>query len=251
MINIIVNADDFGLSESATRAVIQAFEAGLISDTTLMANGKYFDGAVGLAQRYGYDERIGIHFNLTEGKPLTEDIKHCHSFCKNGIFHHENNRLKPLSRFEKQAVYEELTAQAKRIRDAGLVISHADSHHHIHTAVFIAPIVFKVCKETGINKIRIHRNIGHIAGYKKVVKNLYNANLRKKGFITTDCFGSLEDIKKGEVPDRLEIMVHPDYDIDGVLIDRRDFTGGIPSGVPLYSVADGERILLKSYGELK
>ena len=108
-----------------------------------------------------------------------------------------------------------------------------------------------MCKETGINKIRIHRNIGQIAAYKKTVKNLYNANLRKKGFITTDCFGSLEDIKKGDVPDRLEIMVHPDYDIDGVLIDRGDFTGGIPSGVPLYSVADGERILLKSYGELK
>ena len=247
----IINADDFGLSPSANRAIIEAFKSGLISDTTIMANGEDFEDAVKLVADYGYEEKIGIHFNLTEGKPLTEDIRHCRSFCENGVFHHKNNRFKPLNRFEKQAIYEELTAQAKRVRDAGLVISHADSHHHIHTAFFISPIVLRVCKETGINKIRLHRNIGHIPAYKKAVKNLYNKSLRKKGFITTDYFGSLTDLGEHTMPDNLEIMVHPDYDKDGVLIDRREFTDNMPAGVPLLNVAEKYGISLKCYGELK
>ena len=34
----IINADDFGLSESATNAITEAFRKGLISDTTMLAN---------------------------------------------------------------------------------------------------------------------------------------------------------------------------------------------------------------------
>ncbi|MBR4909988.1 MAG: ChbG/HpnK family deacetylase [Clostridia bacterium] len=246
---IIINADDFGLSDNVNRAIVSAFENGLISDTTMMANGSAFDEAVTLAKENGFADKVGIHFNLTEGAPLTEDIRNCPAFCENGVFHNHINRLKPLNSVEKASVFKELSAQAAKIKAAGLKIDHADSHHHIHTAIFIAPIVFKVCKEFGIEKIRIHRNTGSIPAYKKVIKNLYNKNLRKKGFITTGYFGSLDDI--GEVlPENLEIMVHPDFDKDGALIDRREVIDGIPAGIPLYSIPDKYNITLKSYGDL-
>ena len=247
---MIINADDFGLSESATNAITEAFKKGLISDTTMLANGEAFDAAVKSATENGFDKNVGIHFNLTAGKPLTDGIKNFPAFCENGIFHHRINRLKPLSKAEKQAVYDELSEQASKMRNAGFAIDHADSHHHIHTAIFISPIVLKVCDDFGIQKIRIHRNIGKIPAYKRAVKNIYNKNLIKRGFKTTDCFGSLEDIKDITPPDSVEIMVHPDYDKDGVLIDRRDYINGIPSGVPLYSVAEKYNLTLKSYGDL-
>lgn len=247
---LIINADDFGLSDSVNRAVATALEKELISDTTIMANGVCFEEAVALAKEEGFSDKVGIHFNLTEGEPLTDDIKECPSFCENGIFHHRNNRLKPLNSTEKQAVYNELRSQVEKIRAAGIVIDHADSHHHIHTAFFIAPIVFRICKENGIDKIRLHRNIGNVPSYKRIIKNLYNKALRKKGFITTDYFGSLKDISDTPLPDKLEIMVHPDYDKNDILIDRRDFIDGIPAGVPLYSAADAKEINLISYGDL-
>lgn len=247
---LIINADDFGLSSSVNRAIATAFQDGLISDTTMLANGKAFNEAVKIAKVGGFEKKVGVHFNLTEGEPLTDDIKECSSFCENGIFHHKNNRLKPLSRFEKSAVYKELSAQAEKIKSAGFSIDHADSHHHIHTAFFIAPIVFRICKENAIDKIRLHRNIGNVPSYKRIIKNLYNKALRKKGFITTDYFGSLKDISDVPPPDKLEIMVHPDYDKNDVLIDRRDFIDGIPAGVPLYSIADAKEINLISYGDL-
>ena len=51
---------------------------------------------------------------------------------------------------------------------------------------------------------------------------------------TTDYFGSLEDALGCGLPDGItEIMVHPDYDKDGILIDRVEFDDGIPAGGPL------------------
>ena len=246
----IINADDFGLSESVNRAISEAFKSDLISNTTMLANGEAFDEAVRFANDYGFADKVGIHFNLTEGKPLTDGIKDCPAFCNNGVFHGRIKRLKPLSREEKNAVYDELSAQAKKIKSAGFGIDHADSHHHIHTAVFIAPLSFRVCREFGIEKIRIHRNVGSIPSYKKFVKDLYNKNLRKNGFKTTAYFGGLDDIKNAELPESLEIMVHPDYSGDKTLIDRRRFADGIPSGVPLYNPAAQKGIKLNSYGDL-
>ena len=60
------------------------------------------------------------------------------------------------------------------ISAAGIKINHADSHHHIHTGVFIAPIAARVCREKGIDKMRLHRNAGNISFVKRIVKNKYN-----------------------------------------------------------------------------
>ncbi|MBO4693996.1 MAG: ChbG/HpnK family deacetylase [Clostridia bacterium] len=246
---IIINADDFGLSESANRAIADAFDKGLISNTTMLANGKAFDEAVVLANKHGFCDKVGIHFNLTQGIPLTDDIKYCATFCENGKFHNRINRLKLLNESEKTAVYKELSAQVKKLKNAGFIIDHADSHHHIHTALFISPIVLRICRESGINKIRLHRNTGAIPCYKKAVKNIYNKRLVKKGFYTTGLFGSLKDIDSDLPPD-IEIMVHPDYDKNNILIDRRNFENGTPAGVPLLSISDKFGVELISYGDL-
>ncbi len=246
---VIVNGDDLGLSHSVNTAIASCFESGFISSSTMLANGEAFKAAVCIAKDKGFCDKIGIHFNLTHGKPITREIANLTMFCENGIFHGNTNRLRALNPTEKNAVYKELKAQAEKILSSGIKIDHADSHHHIHTAVFIAPIVFEICKEFGICKIRLNRNIGKIRPYKKAFKRIYNDNLKCKGFKTTDYFGGLIDIEDG-VPDNIEIMVHPDYDKDGLLIDRRGFIDGFPTGVSLYSIGDKYGARLISYGDL-
>jgi predicted glycoside hydrolase/deacetylase ChbG (UPF0249 family) len=46
MIKVIINADDFGLNSLCTAAICQAFEQGLITDTTMVANGEAVEAAV-------------------------------------------------------------------------------------------------------------------------------------------------------------------------------------------------------------
>lgn len=247
---IIINADDFGLNEHCSKAIAQAFREGKISDTTMMATGEYFDEAVELAMEQGFIDKIGIHLNLTEGVPLTEDIKKLPDFVTDGRFKKQYKRSKPLSKADQNAIYIELTAQVEKIQKAGIHITHADSHHHIHTAIFIAPIAARVCKEHGITKMRLHRNIGGISGLKLIAKNKYNNWLRKQGFKTTEYFGSLRDIKNAGLPDNCEIMVHPDLDKNDVLIDRHGMDGGFPTGDKLPDLRAERNVTLKGYAAL-
>lgn len=249
MKKIIINADDFGLNDSCTKAIGEAFKRKLITDTTMVANGEAIVTAVEMINKYGMQENIGIHFNLTEGKPLTEEIKKYPKFVKDGMFHGKINRLTPLKKVEKEALHKELTAQIEALEKKDINITHADSHHHIHTGIFISPIVIRVCKEHNVRKIRLHRNIGIIQWYKKLVKKLYNLEIKRNGFITTKYFGSLEDIEV-EIYDNTEIMIHPDYDKNGVLIDRKDVINGIPSGNEIPDLKKRKSIKLINYRSL-
>ena len=115
---IIVNADDFGWSQSCSKAIISAFDQRLIQTTTMMSNGAYFEEAVALLEGSALKDHVGIHFDLTEGCPLTDAIKSDPFFCgTDGLFHMHVNRYTVLNREQKQHAYEELKAQAKRFRD--------------------------------------------------------------------------------------------------------------------------------------
>ena len=250
MSSILVNADDYGLNEHCTKAIAQAFKEGLITDTTMMATGEYFNEAVELAKEQGFIDKIGIHLNLTEGEPLTEDIKECPRFVTDGRFNKQYDRTKPLNKKEKTAIYLELTAQVEKIQNRGIQITHADSHHHIHTGIFVAPIAEKVCKEYRITKMRLHRNLGQIPAIKRFVKNNYNRWLRKQGFITTDYFAYIMDIENADIPNNTEIMVHPDFDKNGVLIDRHGIEDGFPIGDKLPDLFAERDVTLKGYAAL-
>lgn len=253
MIKIIINADDFGLTESCSLAIICAFKQGYISSTTMCANGYYFDKALELAKENDLIRKIGIHINLTEGVPLTSKIKEDTMFCCNEEFHGKINRYKPLSFKQKVAVYDEVKAQIENMKKAGLTITHADSHHHIHTSIFIAPTIFKVLKLYNIKKVRIHRNIGHINVIKKIYKKLFNLWLKINKFIVADYFGDINDCKKINIKGKtkvLEIMVHPDYNKNDVLIDRVDFVDA-PKGEKLGQVLESmTKEALCSYFEI-
>lgn len=234
---LLINADDFGWSKSCTDAIIQSFEKGYITTTTMCANGGAFDYAVQQAKEKGFQDRIGIHFVLTEGRPLTDAIGKNPLFCdESGCFHGQVPRYQPLDRKTREEVLAELTAQAQRFADSGLAFHHADSHHHIHTAPFITPLVCKVMKRFVIQKLRIHRNIGLMSSLKRTLKQVYNLTLGSKKY--TNLFGSFEDIKNcPQVLSRnttLEIMCHPDLDSEGVLVDRAgDAPYDTPFGLPM------------------
>lgn len=247
---IIINADDYGMNERCSEAIARAFHEGLITDTTMMATGEYFDRAVILAKEQGFKDKIGIHFNLTEGEPLTEEIKKCSRFVTEGRLTRQYNRISPLTKREKSAIYHELSAQVEKLESSGINITHADSHHHIHTGFFIAPIVTKVCKEHGINKVRLNRNLGKISFIKSFIKNKYNRWLQKQGFVTTEFFAFSKDVADTYIPDNTEVMVHPDFDENGVLIDRRGFKDGIPFGKRIPNLRTGQNFILKNYSSL-
>lgn len=238
---IIVNADDFGLNSSCSLAIKEAFEKGIISSTTACANGEYITEAYQLACEHHFEDKVGIHINLTEGIPMTDKIKQDSFFCENGQFHNRINRFQRLNSEQILEVQCEVRAQVEYLRKLGFRLTHADSHHHIHTAVNLEKAIQQVLKEQGINKLRLHRNVGNISIIKRVVKKVYNSLLNKRRFVTVDKFGSWEDYQNNQKllqTNFCEIMLHPDYDKDGLLIDRIEVIEDKNKGMKLGEISN-------------
>lgn len=247
---VTVNGDDFGMNERCSRAIATAMREGLITDTTAMANGAFFDGAIELSRESGFADRIGVHFNLTEGEPLTGRIREMPRLVSCGGFHRSNDRIASLTEEEQEAVYLELTAQVLRLRAAGIAITHADSHHYIHNLPAFAPIAVRVCREQGITRIRLApvpvnataRQIEEIAAY--------HAWLHGQGMMTAAHFMRMRDFDAAAAPDGTELLVHPDFDRDNILIDRTGECGGCAVGVRLPDLRAQEGVMLTAYADL-
>ncbi len=220
-----INADDFGWTESCTKAIIESFNKKWLTTTTATVNGKYFNEAIAAIRGTRIEKCLGIHFNLTEGYPLTKGISTHSRFCENGKFIMFPSRNKPLSKKEINDVYIELSAQAECFKSTMIPCNHVDSHHHVHNSIPIFPIFMKVMKEQGWNKLRIFRNIGNIFFIKRIIKAIYNYRIQKSGYAYSSFMGSIQDYvnysntNKKEI---FEIMVHPDYQKDNKLLINRD-----------------------------
>lgn len=220
---IWINADDFGWTESSSKAIIEAFKNHWLTTTTVCVNGLYFNEAISSIRNTYIENCIGIHFNLTEGIPITEEIKANPRFCKEGKFISFPSRLKELSKYDKIDIYRELTAQAECFKSTLLPCNHVDSHNHIHNAVHIFPIFMRVICEQGWDKLRLFRNYGKMSFLKKIAKYYYNSKIINKGYAYSDLFGSAQDYNECNNTSNVifEIMVHPDFhNKTRILIDR-------------------------------
>lgn len=229
---MIINADDFGFSSDINRAVIDSFKKKLCSNTTIMANMPGFDEACQLVHEHKLLNYAGIHFVLTEGVPLTDDIKKCSRFCNSdGILNMSRGmRFWRLNIEEKRAIAKELRAQIGRCREYGLTITHADSHRHAHEEWAIAHVVIDLCRSEGIPYLRLARNCGQGRTLaKRMYRHILNRKIRKAGLSRTMYFGSAKDVLflfggkgGGSIRNSIEIMIHPGYDEKGALIERTD-----------------------------
>lgn len=225
----IINADDFGLNERTNAAIISSFERGICSSTTIMANMPGFDEACRLVHERKVGEHVGIHFVLTEGAPLTEDIKECSRFCGHeGRFNGRRHRIFRLRSFEEKTLIRELSAQVAKCRLHGIRVTHADSHNHIHEEWAIASVIMRVCVDQNIPHLRLARNCGAKAVplINRTYRHLLNLRLRHAKLARTKYFGGVSDytylcrrIGIEEAKNSIEVMIHPTYDAAGALVD--------------------------------
>lgn len=253
MVRAIVNADDFGISENVNDAIRLCFDKRIISNTTLMVNMPYALEAVKIAKESGFEERVGLHLNLTAGTPLTSPIRGMHRFCDGrGEFHadfhrHTSTRLS-LTKEESRAVSEEIEAQIRRYLTFGLPEKHLDSHHHVHTDFSIWKELAPLLKKYDFRSVRLSRNVfynGKCSIPNKIYKKCYNGKVKKSGMMTTDYFGSFKDFEAqySRLDDNslVEIMLHPMFSEDGELLDTKRVMSEIKDFV------NSNHILIQAY----
>ncbi len=222
---IIVNADDFGLDAQNNHAILAAFEQGLLSSSSLMPNMPGFEEACELAEAHDLLGLIGLHFNLSEGRPLSRAMAACRRFCGDDGSFRGRGRVARLSSPDAQAVEEELNTQFDACVRRGIRPIHLDSHHHYHTEWAIGTIAIGVAQRQNIPRIRLSRNVGQGLGIaKQTYKTLYNSRLVRHGLARCRYFGSAQDVGPvlASLRGGVEIGVHPQLNREGRICDYED-----------------------------
>ena len=221
---VVVNADDFGLSEDTVQATIDAIEAGYVTSATLMPCMPASEQAVAFALRNPHVS-FGVHLTFVgdgEERPVSAPHEVPSLVDVSGRLHATNRvRLAAVAgRLPVAELEREVVAQVDWFRARGMDVSHVDSHRHLHKYAPFREALARALPRLGITRVR---NVQDVYLRKPLVSptvlfgRRWRADLMRR-FRTTDHFympASAGDTSwidvLGRVPDEatLEIGVHP------------------------------------------
>ena len=157
MKNLIVNADDLGWTEGVNRGIAEAHRKGLVTSTSLLANGRAFVSALKVAAA-NPELGVGIHLNLSDGPP-TAKVQEVRGLVNEAgemeagpesLLLRIAGRSLPLDEVER-----EWDAQIQKVRDAGIAPTHLDGHKHVQMLPGLFEIALRLAKKHGIRAIRV------------------------------------------------------------------------------------------------
>ncbi|TXG94973.1 MAG: ChbG/HpnK family deacetylase, partial [Rhodocyclaceae bacterium] len=152
---LIINADDLGVSAARDAGILDCFAAGAISSASLLVDGANAAAAAAAATAAGLP--LGLHLNLTEG-PLP---------APNSLTDGDGQRLGKLGlravlaagRVTRKDIAGEIRRQFERFIDlTGELPSHVDGHHPIHVEALVAEVLAPImAREYGVHCVRLPR----------------------------------------------------------------------------------------------
>ena len=157
MKNLIVNADDLGWTEGVNRGILEAFHHGIVTSTSLLANGAAFAGGVEAA-RSAPGLGVGVHLNLSDGPPVADRKIVPTLLNRNGEFAGGPESLlfrRARGGLVLAEVEREWHAQIQKVRDAGIAPTHLDGHKHVHMLPGFFEIALRLAKRHDVGAIRV------------------------------------------------------------------------------------------------
>lgn len=229
MKKVIINADDFGYSTAVNGGIIKAYQEGVLSSTTLMANMPGSKEAIDLAHE---NDGLGIggHLVLTCGSPMTA----CGTLIDSkGKFFNLENYQKNRHKMADEEIFNEWCQQIDYLLGKKISLTHLDSHHHIHTFSENLTITKRIAEKYGLTfrnnfnleeKVQLPNQKG-ITGFYDWM-NFPNIRDLKMSYYDNKeaCFREVKEVlgklQKGEIS---ELMVHPAF-VDGTLYFNSSFS---------------------------
>jgi hopanoid biosynthesis associated protein HpnK len=155
--NLIVNADDLGWTEGVNRGILEAFRHGIVTSTSLMANGEAFANAIQLA-RAAPGLGVGVHLNLSDGQPVAPPAKVKSLLNEGGRFAGGPKSLllrRASGGLLLDEVEREWDAQIQKVQGSGIEPTHLDGHKHVHMLPGLFEVTLKLAKRHGIGAARV------------------------------------------------------------------------------------------------
>ena len=156
MSQLIIHADDFGLTREINAGILQAYLEGNLTSTSIMATGTAFEEAVEICQTVPTLD-IGVHLTLVGEEPILNRSAIKSLVTKEGCFHADAGQFVRKYYCGQPSLKEircELEAQIQKVLNTGIPISHFDSHQHLHMLPRILDITVELAKKYNIAVIR-------------------------------------------------------------------------------------------------
>ena len=164
MRNLIVNADDLGWTAGVNRGIAEAHRNGIVTSTSLLANGAAFaDGVKAAGKLPGLG--VGVHLNLSDGKPVAPAGQVNSLLNEAGEFSGgpESILLRlTTNNLEAKEVEVEWSAQIEKVRAAGIRPTHLDGHKHVQMLPGLFGIALRLAKKHGIAAVRVSHEASHL-----------------------------------------------------------------------------------------
>lgn len=127
----ILTADDFGMTDGVSRAILELGHARRLSATSAMTNMPAWPGFADELRALRSHMSLGLHLNLTLGVPLTRSPLLTR---RDGTFRGLSEWIVgPFDRLGHDALTAEIEAQLWAFVDAlGFLPDHIDGHQHVH-----------------------------------------------------------------------------------------------------------------------
>ncbi|MBN1876544.1 MAG: polysaccharide deacetylase family protein [Anaerolineae bacterium] len=151
---VIFHADDLGLCHAANQAFVNIVEQGTVCTGSIMIPCPWSPEMMGLALEYGEKMDIGVHLTLTSewrsyrwGPVSTRDPS-SGLLDADGYFWAGNDALH--ARMDLDAAAAELRAQVERALQAGVDVTHIDTHMGSVLHPALVPVYVKLGLEFGL-----------------------------------------------------------------------------------------------------
>lgn len=123
---LIINADDFAITEAVSKGILTGMDEGIITDTSVLTNSPHFSTAITMAKAAGL-KAMGVHLNITFLKPILP-VSQVNSLVDQSGNFYRKPFLIPHN-YQLSQVEAELRAQIEKFLVTGLELNHLDTHH--------------------------------------------------------------------------------------------------------------------------
>lgn len=264
MKQLIINADDLGMCRGANRGVLRAHQEGVVTSASLMVNLPALDDAVQQVVAVCPNLGVGLHLNLTCGRPIATESDVPLLVDRDGRFRPGflqlwRRRAVSGSRGElAQQIAAELRAQFDRAASAlaaiGRTLDHVNGHQHIHTIPGVWDTVLELTEEFGIGTVRLSRERWRLGrGGPALASVLPRGNLLKQQLLAHVTRKNLN----GDAVHSLQRRVRPEWNLIGILdsgrLDERTLLArlqALPVGVTELLIHPSQAGLDDNFAEL-
>lgn len=186
MRDVIIHADDLGLSRSFNAGILEAATRGFLTSTCLRVNGAAYEEALRDVLPQCPQLGLGLHFNIVEGRSTRAQIPKSSLLCdadgryRLGFVDLYRGRHNASLAAEIEADFRDQLDRALAV----VALDHLNSHQHSHGISAIFAIACRLAVEYGVRFVRLPRERPYYTRpLSRHLRPWYPVNLVKRGIL--------------------------------------------------------------------